>query len=65
MPECSFCKRNYEIPRGLTYVLENGDILYFCSSKCRKNWKMGRRGDKQKWVKKQIKNKIKKDKSEE
>ncbi len=50
MPQCSFCKKNYEIPRGLTYVLTNGDVLYFCSSKCRKNRDMGRRADKMRWI---------------
>ena len=55
MPECSFCKKNYNIPQGLTYVLVNGEILYFCSSKCQKNNKLGRRGDKTNWVKKRDK----------
>lgn len=55
MPKCSFCKEQYEVPRGLTFVLPNGDILYFCSSKCQKNHKMGRKGDKQSWVRKKKK----------
>ncbi len=50
MPKCSFCKSNYDVPRGMTFVLPNGEILYFCSSKCQKNKKLGRRGDKKKWV---------------
>ncbi|MEA3329643.1 MAG: 50S ribosomal protein L24 [Nanoarchaeota archaeon] len=50
MTKCSFCKKNYEIPRGITFVLPNGDVLYFCSSKCQKNHKLGRRGDRRKWV---------------
>jgi large subunit ribosomal protein L24e len=53
MPKCSYCKKNYENPRGLTFVLPNGEILYFCSSKCRKNHKLGRKSDKLKWIKKQ------------
>lgn len=52
MPKCSFCGKEYDIPRGLTFVLPNGDLLYFCCSKCRKNHKMGRQGDKQNWVRK-------------
>jgi len=52
MPKCSFCGEDYDVPRGLTYVLLNGEVLYFCSSKCQKNYKMGRRGDKQNWVRK-------------
>lgn len=50
MTQCSYCKKNYENPRGLTYVLTNGEIMYFCSSKCQKNWKMGRRSDKVSWI---------------
>jgi len=52
MPECSFCKKNYTIPRGLTYVLESGAVLHFCSSKCQKNKKLGRKGEKTNWVRK-------------
>jgi large subunit ribosomal protein L24e len=37
MPRCSFCRQNYEFPRGLTLILNDGNILYFCSSKCRRN----------------------------
>ena len=37
MQKCSFCGSEYEFPRGLTYVVSEGRILYFCSSKCRKN----------------------------
>ncbi len=52
MPKCSYCKNNYEPPRGLTFVLPNGELLYFCSSKCRKNHKLGRKGEKLAWIKK-------------
>jgi large subunit ribosomal protein L24e len=53
MPRCSFCKQNYEFPYGLTYVLSDGNILYFCSSKCRKNMlKLKRDSKKIKWIKK-------------
>ena len=55
MSECSFCHKHYEIPRGLTYVLVNGEILYFCSSKCFKNWKLGRKSEKVNWVRKKDK----------
>jgi len=51
MPKCSVCKTNYELPDGLTFVHVDGRILHFCSSKCRKNYKMGRK--KLKWVTKQ------------
>jgi len=52
MPECSFCKKPYDIPRGMPYVLISGEALHFCSSKCQKNNKLGRIGKKVKWVKK-------------
>ncbi|MBM3247249.1 50S ribosomal protein L24e [Candidatus Pacearchaeota archaeon] len=53
MPRCSFCKKNYEFPRGLTLVLNDGNIMYFCSSKCRKNQlKMRRDNKKVNWIRK-------------
>jgi len=52
MPKCSFCQKSYEFPRGLTYVLIEGTVLHFCSSKCRKNFELGRKSKKVKWVKK-------------
>ena len=57
MPECSFCKNNYEVPKGMTFVLPSGEVLYFCSSKCQKNNKLGRVGKKTTWVKKPKKSK--------
>ncbi len=53
MPRCSFCKKNYEFPLGLTLVLNDGNILYFCSSKCRKNQlKLKRDNKKVNWIRK-------------
>ncbi len=52
MPKCSFCQSAYEFPRGLTLVLNDGSVLHFCSSKCRKNFQLGRKSRKIKWVKK-------------
>ncbi len=52
MPKCSFCQASYEFPRGLTYVLIEGSVMHFCSSKCRKNFEMGRKNKKVKWVRK-------------
>ena len=51
MPKCSICKKNYEFPDGLTFVHIDGRVLHFCSSKCRKNYKLERR--KMRWVVKQ------------
>lgn len=50
MPKCSFCGTMYDIPRGLTFIKNDGTVKYFCSSKCRKNFNMGRR--KVTWVRK-------------
>ena len=52
MPKCSFCKQNYEFPKGTTVVQKDGNVRYFCGSKCRKNSEMGRDNRKVKWVKK-------------
>ncbi len=48
---CSFCGRMIEPGTGLMYVLRNGQILWFCSSKCFKSYvKLRRRADRQEWV---------------
>ncbi|MGK0209135.1 MAG: large subunit ribosomal protein L24e [Patescibacteria group bacterium] len=52
MPVCTFCKHAYEFPRGLTYVLKDGTVKFFCTSKCQKNALMGRDNKKVKWVRK-------------
>tara|TARA_Y100000034_G_scaffold46233_1_gene56847 strand:+ start:677 stop:850 length:174 start_codon:yes stop_codon:yes gene_type:complete len=55
MPKCVYCKEEYDIPRGLTLVKNDGTINYLCSSKCRKNMKMKRR--KVRWISKKKKSK--------
>jgi len=62
MPKCVYCGKMYDIPRGLTLVRIDGTVNYLCSSKCRKNMKMGRR--KVRWVEdpKKVKGKAKKKK---
>ena len=57
MPRCTFCKRNYEFPRGLTLGLYDGTILYFCCSKCRRNFNLKRDNKKVNWVRKDKANK--------
>jgi len=54
MPKCTFCKREYEWPRGITVVTHEGEgiLRHFCSKKCRKNFEMGRDSKKVGWVKK-------------
>ncbi len=48
MPKCSYCGKMYDIPRGMTLVMKDGNIKPLCSSKCRKNLLMNRR--KVRWV---------------
>jgi large subunit ribosomal protein L24e len=52
MPVCSFCRSQYEFPRGTTVVLKDGAVRFYCSSKCRKNSEIGRKSKKVKWIKK-------------
>ena len=37
MPVCSFCRRRYKEPRGLTVFTFDGRSIFYCSGKCRKN----------------------------
>ena len=55
MPKCIYCKKEYDIHRGLTFILADGTIKYLCSSKCRKNMLMKRR--KVRWITKSEKKK--------
>ena len=48
--KCSICKSNLLKGSGKMFVRNDGRIFYFCSSKCQRNWKMGREGKKLKWV---------------
>jgi large subunit ribosomal protein L24e len=52
MPVCSFCRVQYEFPRGTTMVQKDGTIKFYCGSKCKKNSEMGRNNKKVTWVKK-------------
>jgi len=52
MPKCTFCDEALRPGRGKMFVRTTGQILYFCSSKCERNWKLGRDGKKVKWTKK-------------
>lgn len=62
MPKCVYCKKAYEIHKGVTLVKLDGSINHFCSSKCRKNAAMKRR--KVRWVSKEKKSKETEKKSE-
>ena len=64
MVTCSFCKENYEFPKGTTVVQKDSSVRYYCSSKCRKNSEMGRLNKKVKWIRKSVVVKAEKTKKE-
>ena len=59
MPICSFCKKNYQEPRGLTVFTFDGRAINYCSSKCRRNMALKRDPKKVNWVKREKKKKLK------
>jgi len=52
MPTCTFCKRRFKEPKGLTVFTFDGKSVHYCSSKCRRNTALGRDARKLNWVKK-------------
>lgn len=50
MPKCFICGKNYEINSGVSLILLTGDVVHLCSSKCRKNYQMGRNKKSLKWA---------------
>jgi len=50
--KCSFCGKEILPGTGKIYVKSNGRIYFFCSSKCERNFMLGRNPRKVKWVKK-------------
>ncbi|MEM5798596.1 MAG: 50S ribosomal protein L24e [Candidatus Aenigmatarchaeota archaeon] len=51
MPKCSFCSSMLPEGRGKMLVRNSGKILYFCNSKCERNFLLGRDPKKLKWTK--------------
>lgn len=47
---CSYCGRSIEPGTGLMYVKNDGSILWFCSSKCKKKHFYGSDPRKLKWA---------------
>ena len=57
---CSFCGETFPKGKGMLYVKSDGSILYFCSSKCRKNMLILKRDPKKyKWTAFYVKQKAK------
>jgi len=51
--KCDYCGRPIEPGTGIMYVTARGDVMWFCSSKCYKNYlKLRRNPNKLKWVRK-------------
>ena len=48
--KCSFCSKMIKKGMGKMFVRNSGEILYWCSSKCEKNYKLGRKAKSLKWT---------------
>jgi len=48
--KCSICGGTIQKGSGKIFVGNDGKISQFCSSKCNKNWKLGRVPKKLKWT---------------
>ncbi len=42
MRTCSFCGTGMEPGPGKMFIRRDGTIYYFCSTKCEKNYRLGR-----------------------
>ncbi len=52
---CTFCGNDIEPGTGKMYVKRDGNVHFFCSSKCQKNQlKMGRVGRKVRWTRRYV-----------
>jgi len=50
MVRCTYCKIDIKPGRGITFVELSGKIHHFCSSKCKRNLKLGRDPKKVRWI---------------
>ena len=48
--KCSFCGRDYELGTGRQFAKNDGTLIHFCSSKCRKNYDLGRSAIHTRWT---------------
>ncbi|MFC1786470.1 50S ribosomal protein L24e [Halobacteriota archaeon] len=53
--KCSFCGTSIELGTGKMFVRSDGDVYFFCSSKCENNFALGRVPRKTGWVRKKVK----------
>jgi large subunit ribosomal protein L24e len=55
MAYCSFCNEEISKGTGETYVMKDGTLLFFCSSKCHRNaLKLKREGRLVRWTSKEL-----------
>ncbi len=47
---CGFCGRKIEPGTGKKIVKKDGSVMFICSSKCEKNYRMGRVARRLKWT---------------
>jgi len=50
MVKCFFCGTEESIHKGVHLIRNDGSISYFCSSKCQKNFDLGRDKRRLKWT---------------
>jgi large subunit ribosomal protein L24e len=55
MTKCSFCKQELPAGGGILFSKRDGSTFHFCSSKCEKNFNLGRNPRKIKWITKKKK----------
>ncbi|MCS7110904.1 MAG: 50S ribosomal protein L24e [Ignisphaera sp.] len=48
---CDYCGSSVEPGSGVMFVRNDGTIIWFCSSKCLKNFRLRRDPKKQPWTK--------------
>lgn len=51
MAKCNICLKEIEEGIGISYILSDGKIMHFCSSKCRKTYQNKRKLKRLKWTK--------------
>lgn len=49
--KCVFCSKTQEPGIGTIFAYNDGRVIYFCSSKCKRNFKLKRDPKKIKWAK--------------
>ncbi|MFZ0925160.1 MAG: 50S ribosomal protein L24e [Halobacteriota archaeon] len=47
---CSFCGGAIELGTGKMFVKRDGTVFHFCSSKCEKNFRLGRLARRVAWT---------------